>query len=170
MRLWQRLLDELDLRGDERVLDAGCGRGLLLVETAKRLTSGRVVGVDVWALDQSANSPTATLANADAAAVSDQVDVTSGDVSRLPFGDGSFDIVVSNLVLDNLHSEEGWNEAMRELARVTKPGGRVLVADLAHVDQYARTLREEGWTDVDESGPYFLIFPPARLVSGRKPG
>src|SRR5207248_9652552 len=44
----ERLLDNVAWRGDERVLDVGCGRGLMLVGAAKRLTTGRAVGVDIW--------------------------------------------------------------------------------------------------------------------------
>ena len=169
LRLRDRLLDSLGLRGDERVLDAGCGRGLLLVGAARRLTSGDAVGVDLWTKDQSGNSPDAALANARAEGVDDRVTVTSGDVQRLPFRDATFDVVVSNLVLDNLHDEQGWTEAVRDLARVVKPGGRLLISDLAHTEQYEATLRDEGWSEVERSGPRFLIFPPVRVVVGSKP-
>src|SRR4051794_5264342 len=43
-----RVLDGLALRGDERVLDVGCGRGLLLVGAAKRLSTGTATGLDLW--------------------------------------------------------------------------------------------------------------------------
>ena len=43
-----RLLDSILWRGDETVLDVGCGRGVLLVGAAKRLRTGRAVGVDIW--------------------------------------------------------------------------------------------------------------------------
>lgn len=46
--LWARLLDELGLRGDEQVLDVGCGRGAVLMAVARRLPAGRAVGADVW--------------------------------------------------------------------------------------------------------------------------
>lgn len=152
LRYCERLLDSLELRGDERVLDAGCGRG-----------------VDLWTKDQSGNRPDAALANARAEGVIDRVTVTSGDVRQLPFEEAAFDVVVSNLVLDNLKSQEGWARAMREMARVLKPGGRVLVSDLAHTDQYAATLHDEGWSEVQRSSPHFLIFPPVRIVTGTKP-
>lgn len=55
--VWADLLDELGLRGDERLLDVGCGRGAVLLLAAERLPKGRAVGVDVWrARDQSGNS------------------------------------------------------------------------------------------------------------------
>ena len=49
-KLWarDRVLDGLKLRGDETVLDVGCGRGLLLIGAARRLTTGKAVGVDIW--------------------------------------------------------------------------------------------------------------------------
>jgi methylase of polypeptide subunit release factors len=45
---WDRILDRLHLRGDEGVLDMGCGRGSVLTAVARRLTTGRVTGVDIW--------------------------------------------------------------------------------------------------------------------------
>ena len=57
-------LDLLAWRGDERVLDVGCGRGLFLIGAAKRLTTGQAVGIDIWqAEDLSGNKPEATLSN-----------------------------------------------------------------------------------------------------------
>ena len=56
-----RLIEALSLRGDESVLDVGCGRGLLLIAAAKLLTTGKAVGVDLWsAKDQSDNLPEST--------------------------------------------------------------------------------------------------------------
>ena len=54
-------LDELGLRGDERVLDIGCGRGAVLIAVAHRLPRGRAAGADIWQLrDQTGNSRAAT--------------------------------------------------------------------------------------------------------------
>ena len=47
-RVWDEVLDDLHLRGDERVLDMGCGRGAVLTAVAKRLQTGRVTGIDLW--------------------------------------------------------------------------------------------------------------------------
>ena len=46
--IWAQLLDELDLRGDEHVLDVGWGRGAVLMLPTRRLPGGRAVGADVW--------------------------------------------------------------------------------------------------------------------------
>src|SRR5215213_3308709 len=65
LRARDRLIDAIPWGGDETVLDVGCGRGLLYIAAAKRLTEGKAVGVDIWdASDQSGNSPEATLENA----------------------------------------------------------------------------------------------------------
>ena len=63
--VWNRILDDLRLQGDETVLDMGCGRGAVLLATAKRLPRGRAIGVDLWQADQTDNSPSATLTNAE---------------------------------------------------------------------------------------------------------
>src|SRR5262245_12979377 len=55
--VWKDILDGLHVRGDERVLDMGCGRGAVLIAVAKRLRSGRVIGIDLWSTrDQSGNA------------------------------------------------------------------------------------------------------------------
>ena len=63
--VWAELLDRLNVRGDERILDMGCGRGAVLLMAAQHLTTGRAVGVDLWRrVDQSGNSSEATQRNA----------------------------------------------------------------------------------------------------------
>jgi hypothetical protein len=64
-RIRDKLVRALALTGSERVLDAGCGRGLALIGCAKKLTTGKAVGIDLWsAKDLSNNNPDATRANA----------------------------------------------------------------------------------------------------------
>lgn len=99
------ILDLVPWTGHEQVLDVGCGRGLLLVGAAHRLTTGRAVGVDLWRQkDQSANRQAATLENARLEKVADRVHVETGDMRRLPFADESFDVVVSSWAVHNLEA------------------------------------------------------------------
>src|SRR5439155_6721190 len=94
--VWDEVLDDLHLHGDERVLDMGCGRGAVLTAVAGRLRTGRASGIDLWSThDQSGNSRDATLRNASLEGVQDRIDVETGDMRALPFPDGAFDVVVS---------------------------------------------------------------------------
>src|SRR5204863_957440 len=96
VRARERLLDRLTWTGGERVLDVGCGRGLMLIGAAKRLTAGKATGIDIWqAEDLSGNRPEATLLNAEREGVADRVEVETADMRDLPFPDGSFDVAVS---------------------------------------------------------------------------
>lgn len=131
LRVWERELNRAGLRGGEQLLDLGCGRGMVLIEAARRLPSGRAVGVDLWSgKDQSGNSPGATLANAAVAGVADRVAVHTGDMTALPFQDGSFDVVTSALAIHNIPSAQGRYRAIDEAMRVLRPGGQLLIADI----------------------------------------
>ncbi|MEV6703381.1 class I SAM-dependent methyltransferase [Streptomyces sp. NPDC051453] len=130
LRVWKRELDRAALKGDEQLLDLGCGRGAVLIEAAGRLPTGRAVGVDLWSgKDQSGNRPEVTLANAAAAGVADRVEVQTADMTELPFADGSFDVVTSALAIHNIPSRERRYRAVDEAMRVLRPGGQLLIAD-----------------------------------------
>ena len=168
-RARDRLLDSLHLRGDETVLDVGCGHGLLLIGAAKRLPRGRSIGIDLWSqVDQGNNSREATLENARLEGVADRVEVRDGDMRKLPFPDASVDAVIANLAIHNISSREGRREAIAEIVRVLKPGGQAALMDFKHVGQYAEDLKKDGIADARASGLVFWIFPPVRIASGRK--
>lgn len=165
MKARDSLLDSVAIQPGDSVLDVGCGRGLLLIGAAKRATSGRAVGIDVWSnVDQLHNSRDSTLANANAEGVSDRVEVRDGDMRSLPFADSTFDVVVSSLAIHNLKSESDRDTAIREICRVLKSGGRAGILDIANVSQYARVLNASGARVI--SGPRITpwIFPPSRIV------
>ena len=122
--IWAQLLDEVGLRGDEHVLDVGCGRGAVLMLVARRLPAGRAVGADVWRRrDQSGNSRAAAERNAAAEGVRDRVELVDADARDLPFASASFDLVVSSLALSNIREADGRAQALREAVRVLRPGG-----------------------------------------------
>jgi arsenite methyltransferase len=165
-----RLLDELPWRGDERVLDVGCGRGLLLIGAARRLTTGRAVGLDLWRRqDQAGNDPAATIANAQAEGVAERVELCDGDARRLPFDQQTFDIVVSSLALHNIPGAAGRAAAIGEVARVLKPGGRVAILDFRNSRQYAAALAAAGLGEVHRSPRRVGMYPPVRVVTATKP-
>jgi SAM-dependent methyltransferase len=140
LTVWEQILDQAGLRGDERLLDLGCGRGAVLIGAAQRLPHGRAVGVDLWVgHDQSGNRPGTTLANAAAAGVADRVELHTADMTALPFPDDSFDVVTSALAIHNIPSEQGRHRALDEAVRVLRPGGQLLVADF-RAGRYAAHL------------------------------
>jgi ubiquinone/menaquinone biosynthesis C-methylase UbiE len=166
-----RLLDGLELRGDETVLDVGPGHGLLLIGAAKRLPRGRATGIDRWSRqDQASNSRAALLANAQIEGVTDRVEVHDGDMRQMPFADASFDAVVASLAVHNIYDRDGREQAIHEIMRVLKPGGKVALLDFQHVAEYADALRRAGMREVRVSGLSFWMFPPVRTASATKPG
>jgi len=168
-RARDRLLERLKLRGDETVLDVGCGHGLLLIAAAKMLPRGHAVGIDLWSMDQSDNSREATLRNAALEGVAQRVTVHDGDMRKLPFADRSFDCTVAHFAIHNVRRSEGRREAIREIVRTLKQGGQVAISDIFSIDLYADELRKSHMTDVEISGLSFWTFPPARTVTARKP-
>lgn len=148
LRIRDQLLAQLVWRGDERVLDVGCGRGLLLIGAAKRLTSGKAIGIDAWNRGAiTSNTPAGALRNAALEGVAERVQVQEGDARNLPFADASFDVALSNFVLHEMDSAEQRERMLREIARVLEPGGRVALVDFIFTGQAARTLRACGVSD-----------------------
>lgn len=136
------LLDRHDWKGDEHVLDAGCGTGRLAHKILDRHPGARVVAVDV-------ESGMAEQARRTLEDHKKRVTVLEGDVTALPV-DGPFDLVVSNAVLHWVHDHE---RAYQEFHRVLRPGGHLLASyggqgNLHGVHETARqVLAEEPFAD-----------------------
>ena len=167
----ERLLNTLTWSGDERVLDVGCGRGLMLLGAAKRLRDGRAVGVDLWRTeDLAGNTASALWANAAAEGVADRVSVETADMRALPFPDASFDVVVSRAAVHNLPVASDRRRAIDEVARVLRPGGRVLISDIRHLADYAGALREHGFEARVEGSPVSRVLLGAITFGALRPG
>jgi SAM-dependent methyltransferase len=173
--VWAGLFDQLSLRGDERVLDLGCGRGAVLLLAAQRLTTGRAVGVDLWrSRDQSGNAADATRRNAVAEGVADRVELHTADMTALPLEDGSFDLVVSSLAIHNIWGSAGRQKAIDEAVRVLRPGGRLMIADIWATRHYQPGLVALGMSDVTRRGLGWRFWwggpwARTRLVTATKP-
>ena len=165
------VLDAARLRPSDTLLDVGCGRGLLLVEAARRLPQGRAYGVDLWDEgDLAGNGPEAAVHNARLEGVAARVVVETGDARALPWRAASFDAVVSSTVVHNIPDAAGRAKALSEMVRVLKPGGRLSLFDIFQPWSYRRTLEDLGLKEVELKGPVFYWMVPGARITGRKPG
>ncbi len=121
----------------ERVLDAGCGAGFdALIAAMKVGPGGRVIGVDMtpeMLAKARRNAASLGISNAE---------FREGLLEDLPVEDGSVDVVISNGVINLCPDKEA---VYRELYRVLKPGGRLMVADIIA----QRVVSEEGKANID---------------------
>jgi arsenite methyltransferase len=168
--VWAKLLDQLNLRGDERILDLGCGRGAVLLMAAQHLTTGRAVGVDLWrTVDQSGNSAEAAWRNAIEEGVADRVELHTADMTALPLEDSSFDLVVSSLAIHNIRGRAGREKAISEAVRVLRPGGRLMIADVRATRQHQAQLAKLGMKNVTRRRQGGRFLGLTCLVTATKP-
>ncbi len=110
------LIQALELKGDERVLDLGCGPGELSLEIARRLTDGYVVGVDISENMIRIAKRKASLANIENA------EFLVGDVTNLTFRPGEFDVCVNSYLIHWIHDVRAF---LRGIHGVLREGGRL---------------------------------------------
>src|SRR5947207_9281062 len=162
LRFRDRLIENLRLQPNERVLDVGCGHGLLLIAAAKRLINDKAVGIDLWQTrDQAGNSRDATMQNARLEGVADRIELHEADARKMPFGDETFDVVVSSWALHNIYDPAERRKALAEIARVLKLGGRLAIVDIRHSAEYGRVLHVLCFTYIIRSPPNFLFVTPS---------
>ena len=121
-------LEHVRIEPSFTILDVGCGGGRTIRQMAARATAGRVLGVDY----SEASVEASREANRDAVA-DGRVEVQQGSVSRLPFADAMFDLVTA--VETHYYWPDLANDA-REILRVLKPGGTLLVIAEAYKGRY----------------------------------
>jgi arsenite methyltransferase len=166
-----RMLSLHQWRGDEQVLDVGCGRGLLLAGAAKLLgNGGKAAGIDIWSnVDMGGNSEAATLHNLELEGISNRCTLLGIPAQEMTFPDGTFDVILSNLCLHNIYDRDARRGAVRQIARVLKPGGVAILSDYKLTGEYAEQLQKAGLTVERRWGNPLSTFPPLRIVVARKP-
>jgi SAM-dependent methyltransferase len=128
-RIVELVLAHLDWNGEGRALDIGCGSAALTIKLAQNYPRARVVGIDSWG-GRWEYSKGMCERNARIEKVIDRVTFQKASASSLPFADGYFDAVVSNLVFHEVRDVANKREVIREALRVVKKGGRFAFQDL----------------------------------------
>lgn len=167
----ERMLNMHEWRGDEYVLDVGTGSGLLMIGAAKRITTGKSYGIDIFnAFDLSDNTADHTAHNIRMEGVEDKTVLLTENIVKTDFENEFFDVILSNLCLHNIENAKEKELALAEIDRMLKPGGEVIISDFKHTSQYKRFFEESGMK-ATKSGPYlFTTFPPLTIVKASKPG
>jgi demethylmenaquinone methyltransferase / 2-methoxy-6-polyprenyl-1,4-benzoquinol methylase len=114
------LIDTVDAKPEDTVLDVACGTAAVSIELAQRYGC-RVIGVD-----QSAEMLSAGRARVEDAGLADRIELRESRAEDLPFEDGSFAALTFTYLLRYVDDPAA---TMRELARVVTPGGRVAMLD-----------------------------------------
>jgi 2-polyprenyl-3-methyl-5-hydroxy-6-metoxy-1,4-benzoquinol methylase len=127
------LLDFIESPTGLRILDAGCGDGVLATALAG-------CGADVTGIDADLHVLAAARARAETTGLA--VGFVKGDIGALPFPDASFDVVVAVTVLCFVPDAE---HAVRQMARVLRPGGRLVIGELSRWSLWAAKRRIMGW-------------------------
>lgn len=161
-RVRDAILDSLSLEGSEKVLDVDGSAGLLAIGAAKRLKAGRVTAIDLFGEADAAKE------NAKAEGVADKVRVESADTPKLVYPEGNFDVVLSGLALHRINDSRLREQALSEMWRVLKPGGRLAIFDSSGTGKYAEQLRSAGAQGVELSPLSLLWCQPTRTVQARK--
>jgi ubiquinone/menaquinone biosynthesis C-methylase UbiE len=117
----QHVLELAALKGDERLLDAGCGTGMMALRIAARYPGCTVHGIDL-------SPKMIAAARRDAETQGLAVDFRVGSITDLPYPGDSFDVVITNILYHHLDLAEK-RQAVTQIARVLKPGGRYVSAE-----------------------------------------
>ncbi len=141
----QKTIDLAQLQPGERVLEVGCGTGDIALRAKACVgPTGQVTGIDpAWPMIQRAS--------AKAARQGLTIDFQTGVIERLAFPDNTFDVVLSSFMM-HMVPEEVKRQGLAEIARVLKPGGRLLVVDTKRPEGNATDARRMVHTGAWNSG------------------
>jgi arsenite methyltransferase len=161
LRLRDQMVGAVPWRGDEQVLDVGTGSGITLIGCAHHLTTGKAIGIDIYDPNAGGGTPAIFWKNAHQEGVADRVELQNVNACHMPFPNESFDVVVSTLAFHHIHSStaaEGRRQAAREILRVLRPGGKVLIFDVGHaLTELEQLLRAASVVTIQRRGHFFSL-------------
>jgi ubiquinone/menaquinone biosynthesis C-methylase UbiE len=179
--LQRRITDLAQFQPGETVLDVGCGTGTLALEAYAHVgVKGRVSGIDP-------GPKQIARARSKAGRADLPIDFQVGVIEQLAFPDQSFDVVLSTFMMHVL-PDDLKRQGLAEIARVLKPGGRLVIADFAHkqertgqaarfhaggsrTNDLATLVSDAGFSQVETDEmqpPHFSAFPGAGFVRANK--
>jgi SAM-dependent methyltransferase len=112
-----------------KLLDIGTGSASLTIKAAKKLPKITATGLDYWGTDWDYSKKLCEK-NAEIEGVGDHMTFVQGSASKLPFEDGTFDIVVSCLTFHEVNDESDKTKVLHEALRVLRSGGEFVFMDL----------------------------------------
>jgi SAM-dependent methyltransferase len=148
-RLRDMMVEPMNWRGDETVLDVGTGSGILLFACAKYLRTGRATGIDIYDPNAGGGSPEIFWRNAQAEGVAERVELLNVDARQMTFADETFDVTVSSLAMHHVGAAQDRRRATEEIIRVLKSGGKVVICDMtAVIGDCEQALRHGRMTNI----------------------
>ena len=162
----QTILDAVPWRGDEAVLDVGCGSGMLLNGAAARLKTGTALGIDIWVDHGGGGNLDLLMKHARAENVADRISFQEIDARQMPFEDASFDVVLSSWAIHHIiRSSEDFENTVQEMLRILRPGGTMVILDVAHmVEVIAMRMEAAGLQAEFRDGPNGQKFVVGRKI------
>jgi SAM-dependent methyltransferase len=134
-KIYNLIIQNLNVSGAAKILDIGSGNGVLAVKLAQRYTETEVTGMDYWGEDWEYSKGVCEK-NAQLVGVSERVHFQKGDAARLDFESESFDGATSNLTFHEVKSAADARSVLQEALRIVKPSGNFAFVDYFFDEKY----------------------------------
>ena len=175
---WQRrsairdeMINAIPWQGSEKILDVGCGTGLVLNKAAQKLTKGTALGIDIWKEHGGGGSFKLLMENARLEGVTDKIEVEEINAMNMPFKDGFFDAVFSSGAIHHIiRGRDEFETLSEQLQRITKPGGYLIISDITHmIEALALRMAQAGWQYEVSDGTSLFKQYEHKLLVAQKP-